>query len=86
MSLPRLQWTDGERTTRVDDCRMDSSLERAPVGTVAAIRIEDHSVNGDHSRKDCPEVVGYMTRDELAALHAWAGTMLKTRGSRGFAS
>jgi hypothetical protein len=84
MSLPRLQWTDGDRTTRIDDCRMDGATDRAPVGSVAAIRIEDHELTGDHSRKKCEEVTSYMTRDELAALHAWAGTMLKTKGSRGY--
>lgn len=85
MSLPRLTWTDGDRTTTVEDCRLDASMDRAPIGTVASVEIVDNEQTGDHERRKT-RVVGYMTRDELAAFHAWTGTMMKTRGSRGFAA
>lgn len=85
MSLPRMTWTDGDRTTTIEDCRLDGVTDRAPIGTVASIEIIDNEQTGDHERSQ-KRVMGYMTRDELVAVHAWAGAMLKQRGVRGYAS
>lgn len=72
MTLPRLQWAelgDPTQVVTIEDSRIDAAANHAPIGSIAALRIR-----GDNVAK---EQVGYLTRDEAHALHAWLGALLR---------
>jgi hypothetical protein len=51
--------------------RLDAAFDRAPIGSVASFSIENTDTQQTKT--------GFMDADELAAFHAWAGTMLKQK-------